>query len=312
MKRLTNIKLLMKHFNKAYLKIYTTFFCLSEKFTTLRKVISLTSNNRNIVRNIVQNTLFLLCFSIIILCASFSPLGNKEYKVRKIVIDAGHGGKDSGTVGSFSYEKDVALEIALELGSIINKYMEGVEVIYTRDDDTFIALENRASIANKNGADVFISIHCNAVGNKEVYGTESWIMGPHKTAGNLEVAKRENSVVLMEDNYEENYEGFDPKAPESHILFSLYQNAYIGNSLKLAQNIETQFEDRVGRNSRGVKQAGFLVLWKTSMPSVLVEVGFLSNKTEENYLNDELKQSYIASGIFRAFRDYKEDIESMD
>lgn len=302
----------MRHFNEAYLKLYTSFFCLSEKFTTLRKVISLTSNNRNIVRNIVQNTLFLLFFSIIILCASFTPLGIKEYRVRKIVIDAGHGGKDSGTIGSFSYEKDVALEIALKLGNIINKYMEGVEVIYTRKDDTFISLENRANIANKNGADVFISIHCNAVGNHEVYGTETWVMGPHKTAGNLEVAKRENAVVLLEEDYETNYEGFDPNAPESHILFSLYQNAYIGNSLKLAQNIENQFKDRVGRNSRGVKQAGFLVLWKTSMPSVLVETGFLSNKKEEKYLNDELKQSYIASGIFRAFRDYKQEIESMD
>ncbi len=236
----------------------------------------------------------------------------KEYKVKKIVIDAGHGGKDSGTLGSFSQEKDVALEIALKLGDIINKYLDDVEVIYTRNDDTFIGLENRASIANKNGADLFISIHCNAVGNHEVYGTESWVMGPHKTAGNLEVAKRENSVVLMEENYEETYGGFDPAAPESHILFSLYQNAYIGNSLKLAQNIEDQFKNRVGRHSRGVKQAGFLVLWKTSMPSVLVEVGFLSNKNEEKYLNDDLKQTYIASGIFRAFRDYKQEIESMD
>lgn len=302
----------MKHLNKAYLKIYTSFFCLSEKFTNLRKVISLTANNRTIVRNIVQNTVVLSCLSIILLCASFSPLGTKEYKVKKIVIDAGHGGKDSGTLGAFSQEKDVALEIAVKLGDIINKYLDDVEVIYTRTDDTFIGLENRASIANKNGADVFISIHCNAVGNHEVYGTESWVMGPHKTAGNLEVAKRENAVVLMEDNYEETYEGFDPAAPESHILFSLYQNAYIGNSLKLAQNIEDQFKNRVGRHSRGVKQAGFLVLWKTSMPSVLVEVGFLSNKTEEKYLNDELKQTYIASGLFRAFRDYKVEIESMD
>ncbi len=264
------------------------------------------------MRNIVQKTVFLLSIAIVLLCAAFSPLGKKEYKVKKIVIDAGHGGKDSGTLGSFSKEKDVALEIALKLGEIINKYLDDVEVIYTRNDDTFIGLENRASIANRNGADLFISIHCNAVGNHEVYGTESWVMGPHKTAGNLEVAKRENSVVLMEENYEENYEGFDPTAPESHILFSLYQNAYIGNSLKLARNIEDQFKNRVGRHSRGVKQAGFLVLWKTSMPSVLVEVGFLSNKTEEKYLNDDLKQTYIASGIFRAFRDYKLEIESMD
>src|SRR5690606_11450814 len=150
-------KLCMKCLNKAYLKLYTSFFGLTEKFSTLRKVISLTANNRNIVRNIVQKTVFLLSIAIVLLCAAFSPLGKKEYKVKKIVIDAGHGGKDSGTLGSFSKEKDVALEIALKLGEIINKYLDDVEVIYTRDDDTFIGLENRASIANRNGADLFIS-----------------------------------------------------------------------------------------------------------------------------------------------------------
>lgn len=260
----------------------------------------------------MRNTILILCAAVIMVCASFSPVGLKEYKVKTVVIDAGHGGKDSGTIGSFSQEKDVALEIALKLGNIINKYLDDVKVVYTRDDDTFIGLENRANIANKNNADVFISIHCNAVSKDYVKGTETWVMGPHKTAGNFEVAKRENSVILMEKDYEERYEGFDPHSPESLILFSLYQNAYISNSLKLAQNIEHQFEKRVGRHSRGVKQAGFLVLWKTSMPSVLVETGFLSNVDEERYLNDDLKQSYIASGIFRAFRDYKNEIEAMD
>lgn len=190
--------------------------------------------------------------------------------------------------------------------------MGDVKVIYTRKDDTFISLENRANIANKNNADLFISIHCNADPQRRAYGTETYVMGPHKTANNLDVAKRENAVILMEEDYEENYEGFDPNSPESHILFTLYQNAYIGNSLKLASNIETQFEERVGRNSRGVKQAGFIVLWKTSMPSVLVETGFISHAKEEKFLNDELGQTYIASGIYRAFRDYKEDIESMN
>ena len=302
----------IKQVKKAYFNLYTSFFCLSEKFTTLRKVISLSANNRNIVGNIVRSVLLILGFAIVIVCASFSPVGVQEYKVKRVVIDAGHGGKDSGTLGRFSKEKDVALKVALSLGGIINKYMDDVEIIYTRTDDTFIGLEDRANIANKHDADVFISIHCNAVGKSDVHGTETWVMGPHKTAGNFEVAKRENSVILMEEDYEERYEGFDPHSPESFILFSLYQNAYIGNSLKLAQNIESQFKERVGRHSRGVKQAGFLVLWRTSMPSVLVEVGFLSNANEEKYLNDELKQSYIASGIFRAFRDYKEEIEAMN
>jgi N-acetylmuramoyl-L-alanine amidase len=136
-------------------------------------------------------------------------------------------------------------------------------------------------------------------------------MGPHTLEGNLEVAKRENAVILMEEDYEERYEGFDPLAPESHILFSLYQSAYLNNSLLLADKIERQFKERVGRRSRGVKQAGFWVLWRTSMPSVLVEVGYLTNPKEEKYLNDELGQVYIASGIFRAIRDYKQEIESL-
>lgn len=229
------------------------------------------------------------------------------------MIDAGHGGKDSGTRGVMSKEKDIALEIALELGEIIKEYLPDVEVIYTRTNDDFIELDERSNIANKNGADLFISIHCNAVDySDKVQGTETWIMGLHKSETNLNVAKRENSVILMEENYEEKYEGFDPNDPASHILFSLYQNAYLSNSLKLAEKVEYQFDKRVGRHSRGVKQAGFVVLFKSSMPSVLIETGFLSNPKEERYLNDELGQTYIASGIFRAIRDYKVEIESMN
>jgi N-acetylmuramoyl-L-alanine amidase len=247
--------------------------------------------------------------------ASFTTVNVKQYKVRKIVIDPGHGGKDPGNLGSFSKEKDVSLKIALKLGDILKKLQPDIEVIYTRTDDSFPGLVDRANIANKNHADLFISIHCNSVPSKSqnnAHGTETWVMGLHKSDGNLEVAKRENATILLEENYEEKYEGFDPTSPESHILFSLYQNAYIGNSLKLAENIENQFRERVGRNSRGVKQAGFVVLYKSSMPSVLVEVGFLSNNKEEKYLNDDLGQTYIASGIYRAIRDYKEEIESMN
>jgi N-acetylmuramoyl-L-alanine amidase len=232
--------------------------------------------------------------------------------VDKVVIDAGHGGKDPGTHGLFSQEKNISLKIAKELGRIIEENLKDVDVIYTRANDTFVELEDRPIIANKNDADVFISIHCNAVpANKEhIYGTETYVMGLHKEEGNFEIAKRENSVILMEDNYEEKYEGFDPSSPESLILFSLYQNAFLENSLNLAEKVEEQFEKRVGRNSRGVRQAGFWVLWRTSMPSILVEVGYLSNPNEEKYLNDDLGQVYLASGIYRALRDYKEEIES--
>ena len=257
----------------------------------------------------VKNIIFVTSFSFLLLTASFTTVGVKQYQVKKVVIDAGHGGHDPGTHGKISREKDVALSIALKLGEILGEYLSDVEVVYTRDDDTFIPLDERADIANKNGADLFISIHANALGNKRIHGTETYVMGTHKIENNLNVAKRENSVILMEEDYQENYAGYDPNSAESHIIFSLYQNAYLANSLALADKIETQFKTRVGRHSLGVKQQGFLVLWRTSMPSVLIETGFLTNEKEEAYLNDDLGQTYIASGIFRAIRDYKNEIE---
>lgn len=230
--------------------------------------------------------------------------------MQKVVIDAGHGGHDPGTRGKISKEKDVALKIALKVGQYIDEKIPGVEVIYTRDDDTFVELHGRAYIANKNGADVFISVHCNAFPpNPDVTGTETYVMGLSKAGRNLEVAKKENSVIYLEDDYERKYQGFDPNSPESLILLSLEQTANQEASLTLASNIENQFKNRAGRHSRGVKMAPFWVLWDTSMPSVLVETGYLSNKKEERDLNDPLLQDYIASAIFRAFRDYKEVID---
>ena len=248
--------------------------------------------------------------SAIIVLTSFSTLNKSYNKVDKIVIDAGHGGKDPGTHGHLSNEKDVALKIALKLGGFIEEYLPDVEVIYTRDDDNFVELEGRAYIANKNGADLFISIHCNAVLNDKVYGTETYVMGLDKVEGNMRVAKKENSVILLEDNYQDKYDGFDPSSPESMILLTLSQHAFQENSLELAAKIEKQFKERVGRKSRGVKMAPFWVLWRTSMPSVLVETGYLTNSKEEIDLNDPLKQDYLASGIFRAFRDYKVAIDA--
>lgn len=241
---------------------------------------------------------------------SFSPLNSPKYAIRKIIIDAGHGGDDPGCFGSFSKEKDVSLKVANQLAEIFAENMPEVEIVKTRPDDNFVTLDNRARKANAENGDLFISIHCNSEPKKRAYGTETWVMGVDKFDKNLEeVVVRENSVILMEDNYKEVYEGFDPKSPESYILFNLYQNTYINNSLDLAGKIEHQFQNRVQRKSRGVKQAGYLVLWKTSMPSVLVELGFLTNSNEERYLNDELGQTYLASGIFRAVRDYKTELE---
>ena len=232
--------------------------------------------------------------------------------VDTIVIDAGHGGKDPGTHGQSVKEKDVALKIALKVGGYIEKNMPGVKVVYTRKTDTYLALDERAAIANKAKADLFICIHANAVPREEIYGTETYVMGLHKSEGNLDVAKRENAVILLDNNYEQRYEGFDPNSPESYILFSLAQSAFQESSLKFAEKIESQFKNRLGRKSHGVKQAGFWVLWRTAMPSVLIEVGFLTNKKEEKFLGDTNGQDLIASGIYRAFKDYKAQLESIN
>ena len=231
-----------------------------------------------------------------------------RYHLRTVVLDAGHGGKDIGCNGADAHEADVALAIIKDLGRQISENMPNVRVIYTRKTDVFIELDERAAIANRNHADLFISVHCNA-GPKGSHGTEVWTMGLHKTDANLGVAQRENAVILQEKNYKQRYDGFDPRSPQSHILFSLFQSAYITNSLRLAQRIDRQFRTAVGRTSRGVKQAGFLVLWKSTMPSVLVEAGFLTDHTEENYLNTKAGQQAIAGGIYQAFRAYKRDLE---
>ena len=225
-----------------------------------------------------------------------------------MVLDAGHGGKDIGCNGVDAHEAQVALAIIKDLGRQIEAGSPGVRVIYTRKTDVFIPLDERAAIANRNHADLFISVHCNA-GPKGSRGTEVWTMGLHKTDANLGVAQRENSVILQEKDYQRRYNGFDPRSPQSHILFSLFQSAYITNSLRLAQRIDRQFRTSVGRSSRGVKQAGFIVLWKSTMPSVLVEAGFLTDRNEEKYLNTKAGQQAIANGIYHAFREYKHDLE---
>ena len=226
-----------------------------------------------------------------------------------VVLDAGHGGNDPGNIGNGYREKNIALKVVQEIQAELQK-VEDIKVILTRDKDILINLWKRGEIANKAKANLFVSIHCNAFPpNPEVTGTETYVMGLSKAGRNLEVAKQENSVIYLEEDYEQKYQGFDPDSPESLILLSLEQTAFQENSLLLAANIENQFKTRVGRRSRGVKMAPFWVLWDTSMPSVLVETGYLSNKKEERDLNDPLLQDYIASAIFRAFRDYKVEID---
>lgn len=234
-----------------------------------------------------------------------------SYSIKKVVIDAGHGGKDPGAVGYNGIkEKDVALAIAIKTGNYIKEFVPGVEVIYTRSTDKFIELYQRAKIANKADADLFISIHANSVKNKsKVHGTETFVLGTHKDASNLAVAKRENASILMEKDYLVSYSGFDPNKPETHIILSLIQSAYKEESTVFAGLVENQFESRAKRFSRGVKSAGFMVLHKTTMPSVLVETGFISNKKEALYLASEKGQNEIASAIYRAFKSYKEMME---
>ena len=267
---------LSKYCTRAELKDSTLAF--SEKFTTLHKVIANTLNIERIVRNIGLTAL-LIAITLLNSASTYTPPDNK---VDVVVIDAGHGGHDNGTHGKLLKEKDLALNIALKVGDYIEKNIPGVKVIYTRKDDRYLALDERADIANKNKADLFICIHANANPNTKAYGTETFVMGLHKDEGNLAIAQRENSVILMDENYEERYEGFNPNSPESYILFELIQSAYLESSLRFAQKVEGQFKDRVGRLSRGVKQAGFVVLWRTTMPSVLIETGFLTNSTEES------------------------------
>jgi N-acetylmuramoyl-L-alanine amidase len=251
----------------------------------------------------------ILAFCLLFLFQPVSSMREGPYRLRKVVIDPGHGGRDPGAVGRRSKEKDIVLAISLKLGAYINEYLPDVEVIYTRTTDEFIELHRRAEIANKNNADLFISVHANANPNRSVRGTDTFVLGQSRTKENLEVAMKENAAILLEDNYDEQYQGFDPNSSESYIIFSLMQNTFMSQSLSFADHVQRQFRERVGRIDRGVRQAGFMVLFQTTMPSALIEVGFISNEDEERFLMSDQGQNYIASAIFRAFRDYKQSIE---
>ena len=243
--------------------------------------------------------------------SSFSAGGPEiKNKVRIVVLDPGHGGKDPGALGKTNKEKDIVLAVTLKVGEYIEKNYEDVKVIYTRTDDTFIPLDERAAIANKNKADLFISIHANASPRAVTYGAETFVMGHHRNASNLEVAKLENSVITLEEDYSTKYEGFDPNNTESYIIFSLLQYTHLEQSLNLASLLQKQFKEKANRFDRGVKQAGFLVLWQTTMPSVLIELGFISHPDEEKYMASKQGQEYLASAVYRAFKDYKNAIES--
>jgi len=234
------------------------------------------------------------------------------FGVKTVCIDAGHGGHDPGCHGASAKEKHVCLAMALKLGKHIEDNFPDVKVVYTRTTDVYLKLWERAAIANKAKADLFICIHANANDNKAAFGTETYVMGLHKSESNLNVAKRENSSILLEEDYKTKYSDFDPNSPESYIVLTMRQDAFIDQSLSFAAKIQKQFKERVGRKDRGVKQAGFLVLHQTNMPSVLIETGFLTNKEEEKFLASAQGQDYMSSAVYRAFKEYKKEIEGKD
>ena len=226
-----------------------------------------------------------------------------------VLIDPGHGGKDSGTRGGGYFEKKVVLEVSLEVAEQL-KSTPDIKGVLTRNKDVFIPLDERARIGNKVNADLFISIHCNAAADTRAYGAETFVLGLHRNEDNFEIAKKENKVILMEDDYEVKYDGFDPKSPESYMTFTVMQEEYLDESILLADKVQKRFTNHLSRHNRGVKQAGFLVLRETSMPSVLIELGFLSNPKEGKFLNSKQGQKKMANAIVKAIKAYKSSVRS--
>lgn len=282
---------------------------------------------------------FLVC--IIGLFGAFTHFKkDKNNSIKVIVIDPGHGGKDPGCSGVTHKEKDVSLAVALKLGKLIEENLKDVKVIYTRTTDVFVELEDRAQIANKAKADLFISIHCNAAGkavmikdpktgkkrakvyknkkgkyvvvekpNPVPFGTETYVMGLKNEEGKMKVATRENSAILLEDDYEKKYAGFDPESEESYIIMSNYTSAYVIQSANLAVKIQDEYIKKAGRIDKGVHRQSIWVLWRTAMPSILTEIGYLTNPLEESFLGSPNGQEYLAKAIFRGLRKYKDDVE---
>ena len=226
-----------------------------------------------------------------------------------IVLDAGHGGHDAGAVGSFSKEKNINLRYTLLVGDMIKKNIPDAKVIYTRDKDVFVDLNERARIANRNKADLFVSIHTNSSKNTSANGMETFTLGVSRSKENMEVAMLENSVIKLEEDYETKYEGFDPNSVDSYIMFEFMKDQYTDRSITCADFIQTKMINTSKRNDRGVRQAGFLVLRATAMPSVLVELGFISNKDEEKYLNNNENQVKLATAIFNGIKEYKHELD---
>jgi N-acetylmuramoyl-L-alanine amidase len=235
------------------------------------------------------------------LMLSLPIMADKPYTV---VLDAGHGGKDPGAVGKFSKEKDLNLQLALAVGKKISEQYPDVNVVYTRSTDVFIPLQTRADIANKANADLFISIHTNSAESKSPRGVETFILGTDRMNDNLDVAMRENAVMKLEADYKTTYQGFDPNSIDSYIMFELMQNSYMEQSLRFAEQVQQRFVGHLNRSDRGVRQAAFWVLLKTACPSILFEMGFISNPEEERFMNQPASMAQMANALVNAFGAY--------
>lgn len=236
-------------------------------------------------------------------------IGFAQNKPFTVVIDPGHGGRDPGAVGSSSREKDVVLSVGRKLGALIEANHKDVRVLYTRDTDKFVALNKRAEIANKAHADLFISLHCNALDRRRAspQGVETFVLGLHRSKDNLDVAKAENAVIMYEEDYSVKYEGFNPNEPESYIIFEFMTNTFLSQSVYLATIVQNQLVSRAKRINRNVRQAGFLVLREVAMPSILVELGYISNPQEERYLKSSSGQQTLATAVYNGFKEYKRE-----
>ena len=288
-----------------FVGIYSNFSLKERKDGTICRVFTKKWLTLQFVRMTLNRS-----YIIILLCSLWVALPLVSMKAQgrnfTIVIDPGHGGRDPGAIGKRGKEKNINLNVALKLGKLIEANCKDVRIVYTRDKDTFVALDKRAQIANNAKADLFISIHTNAVAKgRIVRGTETYTLGLHKTDENLEVAKLENSVILIESDYEQRYAGFNPNSAESYIIFEFLQDRNMEKSVQLATQIQRQFKNTAKRIDKGVHQAGFLVLRETTMPGVLVELGYISTPDEERYLLSEAGTDALARSIYQAFMKYR-------
>lgn len=278
--------------------------CAEAKFEFCAKVIALNGYMER-VRKVVL--LALLPSAAGWLSFHTPPPRSEDGKIHKLVIDAGHGGHDPGALGKKSKEKDVALAVAGQLRDILKAKMPDMEVVMTRDDDTFVDLYKRGEYVAENDADFFMSIHCNSSENKQAHGTETYLLGLHAEDAAMKVMMKENKSILLEDDYQANYDGFDPTSPQAYIFFQYLAQVYITESTMLAEKIQKQIASKEGRLDRGVKQAGFVVLWKSSSPSILVETGFISNEEEEKFLVSEDGQNFLATTLYKALKEYNDE-----